>query len=275
MRERDSRHVDPESAGKRPLSAEMLTVRHMGRPSAIGKRELARREQRLRTVLGSQILELRHDAGLSQLALAQAAGIGQGHISRIESGRTTPSLETVIAIATCLGSDLSLRLFPGSTPRIRDHIQAPMIGALVRLLSKRWISNPELPVPAARGVIDLALRLRTGELSMACEAHSQLRSIDLVQRRLHEKTLALGQLDGYPSRASSLLLIRSTRANQDVVRLHAATLAASFPGACREAIAGLTGADAEWPGPTILWARVERGRAEILDRPPRGVAVGR
>jgi transcriptional regulator with XRE-family HTH domain len=242
--------------------------------SGIGKREIARRQQRLRVSIGSQIVDLREEAGVSQAALARAAGVDNGHLSRIERGEAVASLDAVVAVGAALGAGVGVRLFPGSNPGIRDHLQAPIVEALVRVLDARWRPIPEFSVPAARGVIDLALRTRKGGRAIAVEVHSQLRSIDLVIRRLREKTLALGQIDGV-GESSSLLVLRLTARNRELAQLHAATLAASFPGACREAIAGLTGADAEWPGPTILWARVERGRAEILDRPPRGVAVGR
>ena len=157
-----------------------------------------------------------------------------------------------------------------------------MIEALVRRLDRRWIATPELPVPAARGVIDLALRERGGQPAIACEAQSQLRALELVLRRLHATTLARGPLPWPPGTAkltestvSSLLLLRSTVRNRDIVRLHGATLAASFPGGCREAIQALAEPDASWPGATLLWVRVDKGRAELLDRPPRQVTVGR
>ena len=54
-----------------------------------------------------------------------------------------------------------------------------------------------------------------------------------------------------------------------------ATLAAEYPAAVAAVYAALTTADAPWPGSGILWASVEGGRARILDRPPRGVALGR
>jgi transcriptional regulator with XRE-family HTH domain len=240
-----------------------------------GKRELRRRQQRLRTGIGVQVADLRRESGATQRALAQAAGTDQAHVSRIERGLVGASVDLLVVISAALGADLGVRLFPAAMPRIRDHLQAAMIEALIRRLDRRWIATPELPVPAARGVIDLAIRLRGRDLAIACEAHSQLRSIDLVLRRLHEKTLALSQAPGFGTEASSVLLLRSTAATRNLVRLHGAMLAAAFPGRCEAAIAALAGRAEPWPGATLLWTSVERGRAQLLARPPRGVSVGR
>ena len=243
--------------------------------SVIGIREARRRHARLLATIGAQIVELRNELGLSQAALAAGAGVDQGHLSRIERGLEAASLRSLIAIATCLGADLGVRLFSGGGPRIRDHLQAPMIEALLAQLDRRWQATPELPVPGARGVIDAALRLRGGSLAIAVEAHSELRSVDLVLRRLREKTLALAEIEGPSSAASSVLLLRSTTRTRELVRLHHATFAAAFPGECRIAIAALVGSSSAWPGSSLLWVRLERGRGELLLAPPRGIRLGR
>jgi hypothetical protein len=71
-----------------------------------------------------------------------------------------------------------------------------------------------------------------------------------------------------------MLLLRSTTSTRAVAQAYEATLAAAFPSRTAEAVAALRG-EAAWPGPAIVWARVEAGRAEIMDAPPRGVRVGR
>ena len=109
---------------------------------------------------------------------------------------------------------------------------------------------------------------------IACEVHSELRRLELVLRRLGEKAEGLaGQLDGGTS-VSRLLLVRSTMATRSIARAYEATLAAAFPARGDEAVAALRG-EVVWPGPAIVWARLEGGGAQILDGPPRGVAIGR
>jgi transcriptional regulator with XRE-family HTH domain len=241
----------------------------------IGIRELERRRRRVREHVGSQIRELREESGISQKALAAAAGIDQGHLSRIERGLTQPSMDVLVALACGLGADLGIRLFAGAGPRIRDRLQAPMVEALVRQLHPRWRAMPELAVPRARGFIDLAIGLRDGTAGVACEAHSELRAIDTIQRRVLEKATALAEVGVVGPNVSPLLLIRSTAAARAIVRTYEATLAASFPAPIERTLAALRTASALWPGPAILWARLEGGRAQILERPPRGIRLGR
>jgi transcriptional regulator with XRE-family HTH domain len=247
----------------------------VGRPRApVRGPELRRRQDRLRQALGRQILELRAESGVSQRALADAAGIDRAHVSRIERGLAAASLDVVAIVAALLGADVSVRLFPTVSARLRDHVQAPMVEAFIRRLHPRWAAIPEMPVPAARGVIDLALRLRREAFGVACEFHSQLRSIDLIQRRLAEKRLALASIDRFGPETSSLLIVRSTALNREVVCAHEGTLGASFPARSVDAVAAL-GGEAAWPGPALLWIRVEGETAELLERPPRGVPLGR
>jgi transcriptional regulator with XRE-family HTH domain len=241
----------------------------------IGSRELARRQRRIREHVGTQVHELRVESGISQARLAAAAGIDRAHLSRIERGLVQPSIDVLVAVATALGADLGIRLFPGSGPRILDRLQAPIVEALIRLLHQRWRGIPELAVPKARGFIDLGIGLRDGSAGIACEVHSELRAIDTIQRRAFEKATALEELGIVGPKVSPLLVIRSTAANRTIVRTYEATLAASFPASIESAMAALQGSSAPWPGPAILWARLENGRAEILEHPPRGIRLGR
>ncbi len=181
----------------------------------------------------------------------------------------------LVAIGACLGADLGVRLFAGSGPRLADRFQTPIIEALLRILHPRWAPIPELPVPRARGFVDLALGLREAPIGVACEAHSELRAIDTIQRRLHEKALAVSDLGIVGADVSTLLLVRSTRATRDVARLYEATLATTFPTRSEDAFAALTTVSTPWPGPAMMWARLEAGRAAILEKPPRGVRIGR
>jgi transcriptional regulator with XRE-family HTH domain len=242
--------------------------------SPVGPRELARRGRDLRTWIGQQILALRLDASISQAALARCAGIDPAHLHRIESGRAWASVEVLLGIGACLGADLGVRYYPGSGPRIHDRFQAPMIEALIREAGPAWRAQPEVVVPGARGVIDLVLRRRLDGQVVACECHSEVRRLELVIRRLGEKTEALaGDVAGAPA-MSGLLLLRDTVATRAIAKAYEATLAAAFPARVSDALEALRGA-APWPGPTLMWARVRGGSAEILQRPPRGVRVGR
>ena len=238
----------------------------------VAVRELARRERKLRRAIGSHLQTLREDAGLTRADVARAAGIDRAHYSRIETGDTGASLDVLLAIGSVLGADLGVRYFPGSGPRIRDRFQAPIVEGLVRALDGGWVAHPEVPVSRpVRGVIDLVLRRETEVL--ACEVQSELRRVEHVIRWSSEKAAALNGTDA-PA-ASRLLVIRSTTQTREIARLFEATLRAAYPARTLDAFLALTTAGHSWRGPAILWARLEGGRVEILDRPPRGVRLGR
>jgi len=242
--------------------------------SSIGPRELQHRRADLARWLGQQIREHREEGAITQAQLATCAGISQSMLSKVEAGSALPGLEVLIALSACLGTDLGVRLFPTSGPRIHDRFQAPMVEALVAHLGPPWQARPEVVVRSARGVIDVVLSRELDRLTVACECHSELRRLELVLRRANEKTEGLrGQVDGRGT-VSSMLLLRSTRGTREVTRAFEATLAAAYPARASDAVAALAGT-AAWPGPAIVWAAVEGGRGRILDGPPRGVRVGR
>ena len=56
----------------------------------------------LQRTLGSHVRRLRKARGLSQAALATAAGVSVGNLSMIESGRGNPRATTLAAIAAAL-----------------------------------------------------------------------------------------------------------------------------------------------------------------------------
>jgi transcriptional regulator with XRE-family HTH domain len=250
----------------------------MTRPSPLhpgGARDLARRGVELRRRLGQQIVDLRTEAGVSQAQLARCAGVAQSFLWRIEASQSPASVDILLALGACLGADLGLRYFPGAGPRLHDRFQAPMIEALLRICSPDWRATPEVPVLAARGILDLVLMRAADGCTVACECHSELRRLELVLRRAAEKADALGPRFEAGPAASSLLLLRSTQQTRAIARAYEATLIAAFPEKAADAFAALTTPLAPWPGSTILWARLEAGRAEILEGPPRGIRVGR
>ena len=60
-----------------------------------------------------------------------------------------------------------------------------------------------------------------------------------------------------------------------LVRRYESTFAAAFPARTDDVLAALRSPDASWPGPALVWASIERGHAELLERPPRGITLGR
>jgi transcriptional regulator with XRE-family HTH domain len=251
------------------------------------ERTAARRARELRTRLGADLRTAREDAGLSLTGLARTCGIAKSTLHAIESGQAEPRLETAARLATALGSDLGLRLYPGTGPLVRDHLQLAMLEALLSVVHPRWRARPEVPVyQPVRGVIDLVLE--DALYVVACEAQSELRRLEQQLRWSRSKAEALdtlrkragpGQLAGQPAwpdgpQVGRLMLLRSTARTRAVVSGYAQVVAAAYPARASDAYAALVGL-APWPGDALVWCRVEGDEAVMLDRPPRGVHVGR
>jgi transcriptional regulator with XRE-family HTH domain len=236
------------------------------------QRRGTRKAAELRIRVAAEVRQAREDSGLTQRALARHAGVSNATVNGLESGAHDPTTEVLARIATVLGMDLGVRLYPGTGPLVRDHIQAAMIEALISLLHERWRPTPEVPVRRPiRGVIDLVLEddaLRV----VACEAYSELRRLEQQIRWSKAKADALGELRG--TSVARLLLLRSTVRTRAVVSEYASVVAAAYPAPTEACVAAL-GQGGPWPGDTLLWCRVEGGLATVLDRPPRGIRVGR
>jgi transcriptional regulator with XRE-family HTH domain len=229
----------------------------------------------MRIVIGAEIRRLRGDAGLSQRRLAELAGIDHGFMSLIERGLREPSLAVLIAVATALGGTVNVRLFPGTGPRLRDPIQARITEAFVRILDPRWTRMVEVPVHRpARGVIDIVAHDLEAGIMVATEVQSELRRLEQQLRWSHQKAESLPSADfwrflDHEPTIDQLLVLRSTRANRQLVARYSETLAIAFPASSIDAYRALTTPDASWPGSAILWASVEGDLTRILERPPR------
>jgi transcriptional regulator with XRE-family HTH domain len=268
------------------------------------ERHAANAVRQVRRTLAADLRSGREDAGISQRGLAAAAGVSDATIRAIERDAVEPSLQVVARVATALGMTLGVRLYPGTGPPIRDHIQAAMLTALLAILHGRWRGRPEVPVHRpVRGVIDLVLDA-VREPLLACEAQSELRRLEQQLRWSRAKADALADggvhdpsailerryatgsetspaADGAPpgpvppgGAVGRLLLLRSTVKTRAVVAQYADLVAAAYPARSRDAYAALT-TEAPWPGDALLWCRVEGSRATVLVHPPRGIVVGR
>jgi transcriptional regulator with XRE-family HTH domain len=214
--------------------------------------------------------------------LAAVVGVHRSHLARIEAGIAAPSLEVLTAIGVALGADLGLRYFAGAGPRLVDRFQAPMLDAFVRTLHARWAVRLELAVKhPVRGVVDAALIDRASPVAVASEVQSELRRLEQQIRWNNEKADGLADRlarEAAPApgpAVSRLLVLRSTTSTREVARRYEGTLSAAYPARSDDVIGALTTATAPWPGAGIVWMRVDGGKAELLEHPPRGVRLGR
>jgi transcriptional regulator with XRE-family HTH domain len=235
-----------------------------------------RRAVEARRALGMEVRTIREDAGVPQIRLAEAASISRAHLCAIEAGGAEASTGVLAAIAEVLGASLSVRMYPGTGPRIRDHLQAAILEALLRELHPRWKRFVEVPVyRPVRGVIDLVLHDPIAQVVVAVEIQSELRRLEQLIRWANQKRDALPSADLWqfvaPATAppiSALLVIRSTRATRAVVADHPEQLRAIYPARTADVHAALT-TGTPWPGAGLLWATVENGRARMYTRAPR------
>jgi transcriptional regulator with XRE-family HTH domain len=241
--------------------------------------QAARRAAEIARVIGSDLRVLREDAGATQAEVARVAGLSRQMVSRTESGAVRPSIETMTAMSSALGADLSIKVYPGAGVPIRDRFQARMVEALLRTLHPRWRAHLEVPIHRpARGVIDVVLE--DLPLLVATEAQSDLRRLEAQIRWHAEKAsglphtpLALGA-GGTTVSVSRLLLLRSTRRMRELAREFEHVLRAAYPARTVDALDSLI-RGAPWPGPAVVWVAVDGRTAIVLARGPRGVTLGR
>ena len=238
--------------------------------------------RRTAAVIGAAMADLermRIDSGISRRRLAEAAGVDAGYLTQVIAGRRQPSVALLVALGRPLGADISIRAFPTTGPAIRDRVQASIGEELARIAHRGWRRSVEVRVTRpARGFIDLVFdRSRPAEI-VATEIQSRIDRLEQIIRWSQEKARSLPSSDlwtvveGEPT-IHRLLVVRSTTATREIARRFETTLRAAYPTRTTDVFASLT-EGAPWPGPGILWADV-RGVVRILDRPPRGVPVGR
>ena len=231
--------------------------------------EADRRSSKLRGALASDLRRLRLDAGLSLSQVSAAAGVDRSTLSRLESGELRPSLETYVRIATALGADLHARPYPTTGPPVHDRHQVRIAEILLASLHRRWEATAEVAVRRpARGFVDQVLFDREHTL-VATELESDIRRVEQLLRWSIEKAASLPSADGWPtwardgeSNVSRLLVVRRTRSNRAVAADARRQLREAFPADPRDALESLTGT-ASWPGPALVWARLEPGRLTV------------
>jgi transcriptional regulator with XRE-family HTH domain len=243
------------------------------------EREIRLRQAAQKAAIGKEIDRARKEANLSMRAIATGSGIDVAHLSRVVAGKASLSQDALVAVAAALGFHASLKLFPTTGPRIRDHLQTLMIEAILAILDPRWVPRLEVPVwRPIRGVIDLILQDRlTGDL-VAGEGHSLLLTVEAQLRHAHEKADSLPSATGYPwrdrldePRTSRLLVLRSCPQLHDLVRMLPATFAAAYPSDTRQAVTALKDATTPFPDAAIIWVHVDGTRTRVLDGLPRAL----
>lgn len=65
-------------------------------------------ESNLRTALIGELIQARHEKGISQKKLEELSGVKQPVIARMEKGTTSPQLDTILKVLAPLGKTLAI-----------------------------------------------------------------------------------------------------------------------------------------------------------------------
>jgi transcriptional regulator with XRE-family HTH domain len=110
------------------------------------ERSIVVRQRACRQAVGRELQRARLEAGLSIRRVGREAGVDPSHIRRVELGVSALSEDALVAVSAVVGHDVSVRLYPSSGPRVRDHVQVRMLETLLRALQPRWRARLEVPV---------------------------------------------------------------------------------------------------------------------------------
>ena len=190
------------------------------RGARIGRTALAR--------IGQELREARLDRSLSVDAVASALGLSNAEVSRVERALSPKvPLVTLARMASVVGLDVSVRLFPGASP-LRDAAQVALLSDFRASLHRalRWATEVPLPMDGDQRAWDATVS--GTDWSYGVEAETLPRDAQALVRRLQLK-LRDGGLNGV------LLVLRDTRRTRQFMRAAADELAGAFPAPGRRA----------------------------------------
>lgn len=84
-----------------------------------------KRERSAREVLAENVRSLREGLGLSQEALADAAGFHRTYVSQVERMKTNVSLDNIERLAVCLGVATHVVLVDGEHASLATTVRRP------------------------------------------------------------------------------------------------------------------------------------------------------
>jgi transcriptional regulator with XRE-family HTH domain len=192
----------------RTLGVVATSERAVERADVRGRRALA--------AFGDEVRERRIELGLSQEAVATAARISRPRYTRVEAAKA-PTLTIIEAtrIASVLGLDLSVKVYPGGDP-LRDAASVARLEALAARVSRPLRFRTEVPLPERDDGFEQRAwdaEVRGAGLRTTFELEMRIRDAQAVERRI-----TLKRRDDPPDRF--VLLVAATRHNRRMLADH-------------------------------------------------------
>jgi transcriptional regulator with XRE-family HTH domain len=181
------------------------------------------RAERFLLEIGREIRAARVSRGLSQATIARAAQLTQSQVSRIERARYPGvTLDALARLATAVGLELSVRLYPGGEP-IRDKAHLALLARFRKAVGESWTWAAEVPLPIPGDKRAWDRVLRGAGFVIGVEAETRPTDLQEVQRRI-----ALKKRDGQVDRV--VLVLAASEWNRRLVRLNDLEGAFPIPG---------------------------------------------
>jgi transcriptional regulator with XRE-family HTH domain len=200
-----------------------------------------RESARIAATLGAELRRTRRRRRLTQAALGERVGLGQGRISDLERGRgATAPLDTWIVLGIAIDRPLAVsfsREIEVPEPRDAGHLAAQeLVLGLARRNGRRAdVELPTRPADPARS-IDVALRDDRARALIVVEIWNRLDDFGAAVRATTRKVAEAEGLavvaarDGPPFRVATCWLLVDTAANRRLVGRYPEVLASRFPG---------------------------------------------
>jgi transcriptional regulator with XRE-family HTH domain len=180
--------------------------------------------------LATELREARLAAGLSQRAVAEAAGLTQSKVSETELARRFRRFDEASRHAAVLGLRLSVKAYPQGSP-VRDAGQLRLLGRLRVQVHRTFRWRTEVLIGGLGDLRAWDVQLG-GPGSIGIDAEMRLRDIQATQRRCETKWRDSG-VDRV------LLVVAATIHNRAVLREHRVALSSTFPADTAEVMRSL------------------------------------
>ena len=183
--------------------------------------------------LGSEIRAAREGAGLSQMAVARAAGMSHAEVSRIERG-AAPWLSIVEASELCavVGLDLWLRAYAGADP-LRDAGHVGLLRRFIASVGPGLRVRTEVPLPRVGDQRAWDATIGDSREAVGVEAETRLRDAQAFERRV-----ALKRRDSAIDRV--VIVLADSRANRSALHAIRSAWRTDYPLDTEEILGALT-----------------------------------